>query len=199
RIISLSVLIGFASLMGFPFLAGYGSKYLIKYGYKGDLFFTVLLYAASVVTILYSMRFLYWSVFNRPEGRKKKNKVEDIAGIKIKRLVLIMILVLIIVIGIFAGRIGTVIGEIEFDLGFLIGLLEFAILLGVSILIHFRYGWFKKSEDSFPSLNPLFNSINHKFYNGGRYLYRLLYKEFQYQLLWIPLFLIILFLWYFIF
>jgi NADH-ubiquinone oxidoreductase chain 5 len=72
-----AMLIASLSLMGFPFLSGFYSKELILFVTYLDQFrFSFLkfglLYLASVLTVLYSLKILYNVFFNKPNGYKKK-------------------------------------------------------------------------------------------------------------------------------
>ncbi len=197
KLTSLSILFGFGSLMGLPLLAGYNGKYLIKYGFKSELLLTVFLYAGSLLTILYSIRFLYWGIFKDFFRNQHNSRNEPV--LLIHKLVLMAVIFLIVLVGLNAGGIIAVIDEFDFNLNLLIGLLEVTILLLVSLIILKGGNWFKTKYSTPPSLDLFFSRVNKGFYNGGRYLYNLLYQEFQYQLLLIPLFLLFLFLWYLIF
>jgi proton-translocating NADH-quinone oxidoreductase chain L len=72
-----AMLIASLSLMGFPFLSGFYSKELILFVTYLDQFrFSFLkfglLYLASILTVLYSLKILYNVFFNKPNGFKKK-------------------------------------------------------------------------------------------------------------------------------
>ena len=72
-----SMLIASLSLMGFPFFSGFYSKELILFVTYLDQFrFSYLkfglLYLASILTVLYSLKILYKVFFNKPLGYKKK-------------------------------------------------------------------------------------------------------------------------------
>ncbi len=64
----------------------------------------------------------------------------------------------------------------------------------ISTIILQKADWFKNKKDDSPSLDPLFNRINKGLYQGSRSLYNIIYQDFQYQLLWLPVFMLILFL-----
>lgn len=72
-----SMLIASLSLMGFPFFSGFYSKELILFityldQFRFSYFKFGLLYLASILTVLYSLKILYKVFFNKPLGYKKK-------------------------------------------------------------------------------------------------------------------------------
>ena len=69
---SIVTTICFISLMGFPLLAGYNSKYLIKHGFEGNVLFSSLFHLTSIVTYLYGIRFLWVLIFKDKQINWKK-------------------------------------------------------------------------------------------------------------------------------
>ncbi|AZO96036.1 complex I subunit 5 family protein [Halocella sp. SP3-1] len=196
KMTSLGILISFASLMGFPVLAGFNSKYLIKYGFENRLFFSIILYAASLLTALYSVRFLYWGIFRDLISREKRDSKLSSEQIgKSEYLVLTMIIVLLISLGFYSRTIINMFEKIEFQYNFLKGFLEISAFTVASILILKGISWNKIPHGTGPTLDKLFNNINRILFKNGQFIYNLVYQDFQYQLLWIPIFLVILFLW----
>lgn len=74
-----AMLIASLSLMGFPFLSGFYSKEVILFvtyldQFRFSHFKFILLYLASIITVLYSLKILYKVFFNKPNGFKEKYK-----------------------------------------------------------------------------------------------------------------------------
>lgn len=196
KVTSLLILISFASLMGFPVLGGFNSKYLIKYGFENRIFFSIILYAASLLTALYSVRFLYWGVFRDLISREKRDSKLSSGQIgRSEYLVLTIIIVLLITLGLYSGTIINMFEKIELQYNFIKGFLEVSVFITASILILKGIYWNKISYSSGPTLDKFFNNINRILFKNGQFIYNLVYQDFQYQLLWIPIFLVILFLW----
>lgn len=197
RLLSVSILAGFSSLIGIPLFIGYNAKYLVKYGLKGELFFTILLYAAGLLTWLYGLRFLYWGIF-KDLLEKKRNMdslKQNYSLDRADRLLLSIVVVLLLMGGLSSGVLTSLISEKVFEYHLIEGLMENIIYVFISVLLLKKAGWYKTKDNEVPSLDSLFNRINKGLYNLGRNLYNWIYQDFQYQLLWLPLFLLILFLW----
>ena len=197
-----TIIVSFGSLMGVPFLAGFSSKYLIKYGLsKGGDIFTYILYGASLLTLLYSLRFLYWSIFRdllKTTVNQIENKVSRHKLNKIEYPVLLLIIIFLLMQRINAKIIIENLGLENFNFNMIKGIIEFSILTLIAIIFLKKIKWLKREQDSHPSLDLLFNNINKGLYKSARFSYNLIYQNFQFQLLWIPLFLVILFLWQFL-
>ncbi|MFW6036078.1 MAG: complex I subunit 5 family protein [Halothermotrichaceae bacterium] len=197
KLSSLSMVISFASLMGIPLLAGFNSKYLIKYGYQNEFLFTIIMYTASLLTAFYSLRFIYLAIIkdlinNRSNSREQKYNLR-IA----EYLALVIMSTLLIIVGFNAELIELIISIVEktkFEYNFIKGILEVVIYILVSLIILKQLNWYKNIKEKSPTLDPIFASINKWLYNVGRFLYRIINLDFQFQLLWIPIFLLILFL-----
>lgn len=204
KLSSLSILIGFGSLMGVPLLAGYNSKYLIKYGFKSELILTILLYISSLLTGLYAIRFLYWGIF-RDLFLKKQGKIFSNGSNKAYKLrkaeylCLFLIIILLLTVGLCAELITNNVEKIEFNYNVMLGLVEVIVFLLLSVLILNILNWLKTEDKKIQSLDIAFNKTNKWLNNTGRYFYNQIYRDFQYQLLWIPLFLIFLLFWQLIF
>ncbi|MFW6287315.1 MAG: complex I subunit 5 family protein [bacterium] len=267
-IINMNILIGFGSVMGFPILTGFNSKYLIKYSFYGDQIFnlnsllpeslglikmnklaflsagdiiTFLLYAGSLLTGLYSLRFLYWGLFrgwnlskikerycrsislfkhnrnvlngknhgNNKASRVNRNantvnrnedtenrSVDTMGNYRIsygEALVLFFIVILLVVFGFKPGLIIDHLQQIDISFNLVSGLTEFIIIMAISLIILQRMNWLEITGIPIPSLDLFFNKVNKKIHQTSRLIYKGLYQDFQYQLLWIPLFIIILF------
>ncbi|MFW6035923.1 MAG: complex I subunit 5 family protein [Halanaerobiales bacterium] len=236
-IININTLTAFTSLMGFPILAGFNSKYLIKYSFYGEKVFnfnnllpevlinffkinklavlnistgeiiTMFLYAGGLLTGLYSLRFLYWGLF-RGLGKLKLQKIVNMLGGnekgnrvflkkhelgKIDLAVFLLITILLFIFGFYPDLIINRIRQLDISFNIISGIFEFIIITVLALLILKNRNWFKVTELPIPSLDLFFNKINKGVYRCSRSLYNVLYQNFQYQLLWIPLFLVILF------
>jgi len=196
RFNSLVILLSFASLMGIPLLAGFNSKYLIKYSYNNGFVITIVLYAASLLTALYALRFLYLAIIKDLMGKTKSSINGSTHKLrKVEYLALMFLSVLLLVVGFNAELIVNIVEDINyFKYNFLKGILETTAYLMISIIILWRIDWLKDKKGGLPSLDPLFNKINKCFFQSGRSLYSVIYQDFQYQLLWVPVFMLILFL-----
>lgn len=99
----ISMLIASLSLMGFPFFSGFYSKELILFNTYLDhlnfsLFKFMLLYLASILTVLYSLKILYKVFFNKPNGyRIRYLKAHEASPI------VLIIYSLLIILSIFSG------------------------------------------------------------------------------------------------
>lgn len=196
KLISISILVCFASLLGFPFLAGFTGKHIIKYGLKNNMPLTVILYAGSLLTCLYIVRFLYWGIFKDLIERKKNINKKGSGPVhsKIGDISFIVIITLLVSIGLFSGSIIKYLQEINIPGGAIKGYIEVVIFLLFSIIILYKYNWIKRENINCLSLDLFYKRINKRLYKIGRYLYDIIYQDFQYQLLSVPLFMIILFL-----
>ena len=195
KLSSLTIILSFASLMGIPLFVGFNSKYLIKYGLKDSTIFVLILYAASLLTALYSLRFLYIGIFEDLIKNRKNNNFSKKHNLRVlEYLVLIVIGTLLLLVGFNAEIIISAVGKIDFNYNLIKNTLEVCLYLLLSIIILKKIDWLKSEKEYLPSLDILFKNINKGLYNTGRYLYRVVYFDFQYQLLWLPLFLLILFI-----
>ncbi|MFW5992447.1 MAG: hypothetical protein ACOCQN_04570, partial [Halanaerobiaceae bacterium] len=236
KVLNFSVITGFSSLMGMPFLLGFNSKHLIKAGFLSEnilslktimpdwlvsilkikifsylhflgneYFLQFILYAGSLLTGLYSIRFLYWvilkNIMNKRSEEVKENhnpipQVED----KGTSIILVVLAFSLVLISLYCGDIINYLMGSNFHghYDLLSGSVEFLSIIILSLIILSRFNWLKTKAESIPSLDKAFSNINKAFFDGSRYLYNIIYQEFQYQLLWIPVFFIILFLWIFV-
>lgn len=217
KILGLSTIICFFSLMGFPFLPGFYSKYLIKYNFKGDTYLNLLFYLGTLLTIMYSFRFLWLGVFNDIFQKNNISKKSSLNFSEVFSLVSGIILILLIgihpdfLLNFYPGEVVT------FHL--ITGLKEFILyfIIAVSILIIFK--WFKVDSKEPPSLDRLFikwyrifyslssrtwkydsgvffeNYLYRFIFTSSRYFYNIVYTNFQNQLLWIPVIFVGILLW----
>ncbi|MEJ6950850.1 complex I subunit 5 family protein [Natronospora cellulosivora (SeqCode)] len=196
---SFTMIIAFASLIGVPLLAGFNSKYLLKFGLNNQIFFAIMMYAATLLTALYSLRFLYWGIFkdllpsNGAKEEKKRQKNFQLPSIHY--LVLLLLSSLILLVGLQAELIMNAIMEIDFTYNLFIGFIENLIIITLAYLILRYYNYFQLTRREVPSLDGIFQKLYKILYNIGRKSYNWIYQDFQYQLLCIPLFLIIILLW----
>ncbi len=248
-LINLSIITGFGSLMGTPLLAGFNSKYLIKSSFYGEQAFNIkttmplwmnfifakkfiifnvtdgelvsfILYGLSLLTGLYSIRFLYWGLF---KGIKKdrtsllsslmqdirsnlrdsdngaynlgKQSMENISQkiSKLDSLVLSIPIILIVLLAFYTTPILNTIMKIDLHFDLLHGYTEFTFMLILILFILKFARCFKTTNNKLPSLDLIFYNINKSFHKSARNLYTALYQDFQYQLLLIPIFILFLF------
>ncbi|MFW6282254.1 MAG: proton-conducting transporter membrane subunit, partial [bacterium] len=198
----LAMIMSFASMIGIPLLAGFNSKYLLKYAFQNQLSFTILMHAATFLTALYSLRFLYWLVFKDFfkdfRGNKFFSDGENFNKGKLHYFILILIIGLLFIPGLQAEFLKRILFGIDFNYNILSSFLELLLIITLSLFILKRSNYYKREGGEDLSLDDLFQLIYKKLYNIGRNSYRWVYKEFQYQLLWIPFFLIIAYLWAFL-
>ncbi|MFW6282253.1 MAG: complex I subunit 5 family protein [bacterium] len=231
KLLVLNILISFATLMGMPLLAGYNSKYLIKYGLKEqsafyikssapvlkksfytsksilvfdaflDYLFPVILFLASLLSILYSIRFLYIGIFSdifingirslENTGEDSKTNYFLNSGDKS---VLIISMLLIFLFSFLSNNINsTNIIDMNYNLLFALG--EVFLLILISVFFLHKLNWYREEFTDLPTLDLLYHNVYKFLYNRTRDIYNFIYKDFQYQLLWIPIFLIIILLW----
>ncbi|MFP4661124.1 MAG: complex I subunit 5 family protein [Halanaerobiales bacterium] len=107
--------------------------------------------------------------------------------------VLFFIVILLFVFGFNPGLIIDHLQQIDISFNLVSGLIEFIIITVIALIILQRMNWLKITGIPIPSLDLFFNKVNKKIHQTSRLIYKGLYQDFQYQLLWIPLFIIILF------
>jgi len=214
RLLSIFTIISFLSLSGIPILAGFNSKYLLKHALHNNIVLIIILHLSGIITLLYVLRFFYWT-FKFESPAESLSEIKENYSLKLfDKISQFPVLILLIVIGIFPGSIiySGAFKSLEFN--FFSGLLYYFLYFLISILILKRFKWIKTPEKALPSLdrmmrrlykyiyyfskksrkyNPeiFFESYLYKwFFNGSRCVYELIYKDFQSQLLWIPIFFI---------
>jgi NADH-quinone oxidoreductase subunit M len=209
--ISLTILVSFASLMGIPLLAGYNSKYLIKLGVKNSQLLKMMLHGASLLTVFYASRALWWTIF---KDFPWKIKFYTKLGKK-KHFFILLVSLLLLLLGVFPN----LIMKLELNFHLLKGLRDNLIYILITVIILKKSNWFKVKEKETPSLDLLFTKVykyshslstktleynselffeNHLYkwiYNSSHFIHSVLYTDFQSQLLWIPLLLFGLLLW----
>jgi NADH-quinone oxidoreductase subunit M len=221
---SLTTLISFSSLMGLPLLAGYNSKYLIKHGFEGELVLTVLLSAASIMTVLYAARFLRWGLldFNKNDNTVNNGKSNNYLLAINEKFSILPPVILLIFLGTFPFLLINLLDNNVYHFHLLTGIknIIFYLLIGGALL--YKLEWIKVAEKTPPSLNKYFKQsykliyalsikskefdadvffetfLYQKLYNFSRWLYNKVFINFQLQLLWIPLFILLLLVWKFI-
>ncbi len=214
---SAATLLALLSLAGFPLLAGYNSKYLIKHAFEHSRFLIMLLHMASILTVLYVIRFLKWGFGDKPDLHSKNIKGNYLLGLS-EKLSLIPALILLIFPGIFPNLILNYFNSnIKFHL--LSGSVYVTVYIIIGLILLYKLNWLKVKEKEPPSLDKYFKTgyeliyilsaktkqfdadvffekyLYGKIYNGARILYTRIFVSFQCQLLWIPLLLILLFIW----
>ncbi|MFW6305799.1 MAG: proton-conducting transporter membrane subunit [Bacillota bacterium] len=197
KLSSICIILSSASMMGLPFLPGFSSKYLIKYSFHNNILITVTLYVGSILTVLYTLRFIYIAIINDMIKNIKSADISNPADKKniqiSENIILILIGTFLLLIGINYKDVLIVISENTIKIKSVEGFIEILIYLVISIVILIKFDFLKGFNKKTYSLDDLFNKINKKLYHSGRYLNNLLYQDFQYQLLFIPLFLLLIF------
>lgn len=215
-----AITISLFSLMGVFFLTGYHSKHLIKNAFKGIKLIEYLIHAASITTIMYSLRLMWWlwirNLFSNDEKSEgKKNFSPGIYGYS----VIIFLSFVLIYTGINPQFLATKILDFEIHFHFLDGLIDYILYFIFAIIILWKFDFIKSEEKRAPSLDNVFNNLTKSLYkisgkvfefdtgvffesylyeaiyNFSRSIYNLIYTDFQLQLLWIPTLFMILYAW----
>lgn len=138
RVNSLSTFISFLSLMGIPLFVGYNSKHLIKYALDHHPFFIIILHISSIITVLYSLRVLWLTMFKnskfnfsyfKSDEKCKRNYILSLG----EKLVLLLPVLALIVFGVFSNQILNI--NIDFDV--LTGLLFSFIYVFIGVRLYF--------------------------------------------------------------
>ncbi len=226
RVLTICTLVSFSSLMGLPLLAGYYSKYLIKHGLEGNIFVVILLHGTAIMTFLYALRFMKWSIFKDifydSDDSISSNKGNITANLKmniIDKLSILTASILLIILGLLPSILTAFISNRIFNYHLLTGILYILIYFSLAIIILVKLRWIKIEEKELPSLDEFFkkfygffkllsvnslridtkeffeNYLYRILYNMSRWLYNNIFVSFQNQLLWIPVFLILIFIW----
>lgn len=213
KINSVLTILGLAVLAGFPMLAGYNSKTLIKYAAEKGVFLKYLFHLLSVLTYLYVFRFLKWSIFNfdKEEDINKDNIFKE--GQTIFSITLPIVLILII------GFASNSIIDIEYtDFHLLEGFIKNLFYIVISLGFLKLTNWIYIKEKPVPSMDLLLIKIKNwyriflgekkvktlevdmenQIYNFliyvSEFIYNLLPKKMQSQLLLIPIVVLLLLL-----
>ena len=209
---SILTIIGLSVLAGVPLLAGYNSKYLIKYAAGDEIFLKYIFHILSIITYLYVFRFLRWAFFNND----KNNKSTDISITRNNFVISIFTPLLIVIIITFTAK--SLIGLATIDFHILDGILKNSIYIVISLLILATFNWVHVKEKPVPSLNLLLikiknfmniskgedkvktlevdmeNQIYNSLINTSKTINNILPKKLQTQLLIIPIAILLLLL-----
>lgn len=198
---AVNTIVGFSSLMGMVFLAGFHTKNLIKHGTAEIYAVGFFLYGATLITVLYAMRFLWWGILKdivTKTAQKSREKVSCYyrAGAYEKAPLMIGSL-LLLVFGIYPPLIYMLMGVEDPQVVILWWptMIEniFFLLGGVALLAVTKGLFFPVRP--VPSLNRMLELVvtgTRKLSNG---VYHLVFPSFQYQLLWIPLIILFFLIW----
>ena len=219
---ALAIIVSLLSLMGTFFLTGYHSKYFIKYSLKSVIYLKLLFHGASIVTVLYSLRLIWWlwikNIFNKnkKEGEIKKRNFSP--GEYGYSSILFLIFALFFT-GISPRYIYDEFFMENINFHFIDGITNYFLYLLLAVLILWKLNWIKTKEKSVPELDDIFKKVNNFLYKiSGKFLeydtgvffesylynsiykisqsiYNLIYTDFQLQLLWIPTLLMLLYMW----
>jgi len=209
---SILTIIGLSVLAGMPFLAGYNSKYLIKYAAGDEIFLKYVFHILSIITYLYVFRFFRWAFFNNDKGFKKTHD-----EIKRSNFIFSTLTPILIIFGITVFSNSLIgLGNINFHI--LDGLLKNSIYIVVSLLILATFNWVHVKVKPVPSLNLLLiniknfmniskgdskvntlevdmeNQIYNSLINTSKAINNVLPKKLQSQLLLIPIAILLLLL-----
>lgn len=144
RINSIATFISFLSLIGIPLLAGYNSKYLIKHSFDHP-FFIIALHLGSIITVLYSLRVLWITMFKNSRLNfsffKTNKKCEGNYSLSLaEKLALLLPLITLIFFGIFSNQILNT----AFDFKILIGFLFSFLYIYIGIRLYFAFFFQKR-------------------------------------------------------
>ncbi|MGM0446427.1 MAG: complex I subunit 5 family protein, partial [Bacillota bacterium] len=209
---SILTIIGLSVLAGVPFLAGYNSKYLIKYAAGDEIFLKYLFHILSIITYLYVFRFFRWAFFNNDEdfkrSRDKSKRSNFIFSISTPLLIVFAITFIS----------NSLIGLDDINFHILDGVLKNSIYIVVSLLILATFNWVHVKVKPVPSLNVLLikiknfmniskgeskvntlevdmeNQIYNSLINTSKTINKILPKKLQSQLLIIPIVILLLLL-----
>jgi len=220
RLNSIGTIIGFMSLMGLPFIFGYYGKHLIKHGIENSLFLNIILHVGSILTILYALRFLRWGIMGDKKKVEDQREIHRTFFLDYPvRISLLIPSVILLLLGIWPGILKVWLPDMRIENNWFMGIISYSGYLLLSFLLLSRLNWLKVKEKEPPSLDRLFKRVyqylrlisikcrrfdaeaffEHFLYpvlfRLSRRLYLLIYRNFQVQLFWIPLFLIMLLLW----
>ena len=138
QINSITTFMSFLSLIGIPLFAGYNSKHLIKYSLDHHPFFIIILHIGSIITVLYSLRVLWFIMFKhskldfsyfRPEKNCQRNYILN----SIEKITLLLPVLILIVFGIFSNQILNI--NMKFDI--LTGFLFSFVYIFIGVRLYF--------------------------------------------------------------
>ncbi|MFW6270123.1 MAG: complex I subunit 5 family protein, partial [Bacillota bacterium] len=165
RLNTFTTIIAFLSLMGLPLLAGYNSKYLVKHGYEGNEIITVLLYAASLITVFYGLRFFRLGLFkdiwhnskinfslNKFILNKKENYSLNIG----EKLSVLIPVILIIFLGVYPDFLMLYLDKQVHNFHMIDGLIEIFLYIIIAVILLNSVDWFKVKERPLLSLDSYF-------------------------------------------
>ncbi|MFW5985904.1 MAG: proton-conducting transporter membrane subunit, partial [Halanaerobiales bacterium] len=211
-----ATIISLLSLMGVPLFLGYSSKYLLKHGFEGQKIFILLFHVAGVLTVMYGLRFIKWGLV----GRGKRQEAESsYSPVGFEKIAFILPAFLLVGGGVLTQLYPDLFGRHIHSFHLANGLITSTVYFLLATIILSGLDWIKAAEKSPPSLDKylrrtyeIFYAISSrsrefdtdlffesflygKIYNLSRSLYNIVFTGFQNQLLWIPLFLLLLLLW----
>jgi len=210
---SVLTILGLSVLVGFPFIAGYNSKTLVKYAAGDGLFFTYLFHLLSILTYIYVFRFLKWGIFNLDHDEEIDQEVKYIEGNTLFSIGLPIIIIL--VIGFVSN---SLIGINYTDFHLLEGLIKNSVYIIIALSFLKLTNWAYVEEKPVPSMDlflikmknwyriitgkekvktlevDMENQIYNILINISKFVYKLLPKKIQSQLLLIPIVVLLLLL-----
>ncbi|MFO7814128.1 MAG: complex I subunit 5 family protein [Halanaerobiales bacterium] len=214
RMNSILTIIGLTVLAGFPILAGYNCKYLIKYASGDNLILTYTFHGLSILSYLYVFRFLKWGIFNIDKKEKENFKKDEVREAN-SFLSISIPLLLIIVITFTSNRL---LGIKFIDYHIMSGILKNVIYLVIALSILKITNWIYVKEKPVPSMDlflirmknwynvfkgrpkvktlevDMENQIYNFLISFAEFVYNYLPKKIQSQLLIIPIVILLLLL-----
>lgn len=161
---SIFTILGLAGLAGLPLIGGYNSKYLIKYAAGNSILFKYLFHLLSVITYLYVIRLLRWTIFKIKKDNKLINKTKadssDFFSLSVGSPLILVIAVAFVS--------SYLVSLNSFDFHLLEGSLHTLIYILVAVIILKAYKWLPVEEKEVPSMDLLLkNTINgYRFVKG---------------------------------
>ena len=150
KINSILTVIGLLVLVGFPLIAGYNSKTLIKYAAGESVIFEYLFHILSILTYIYVIRFLRWGIFNFDQSEEIKEENIYIEG----KNVFSIALPILVILGV--GLVSNSIIEIEYSNFHLMeGFLKSIIYIAISLGLLKAKEWIYVKEKPVPSMDRL--------------------------------------------
>lgn len=172
---ALATTIGFLSLAGIAPFAGYAGKHLIKLEAEGNLWLLILIQLISFLSVLYSLRFLWWGLFKNRSNFTLQKEVQK-SNLSFQLLIATFIL---LILGIWPSTFSALLG-IETDGLFLWSfqkILSNLIPLVTGGLLLFWLGGLSVRPKKAPSLDFLFQGTYTCCYRISRRCFQLLDSE----------------------
>ena len=150
KINSVLTIFGLLVLVGFPLIAGYNSKTLIKYAAGDSTIFKYLFHFLSILTYLYVIRFLGWGIFKVDKTEEIREENVFIEGKTIFSMALPLFVILVL------AFVSNSIIEIDYNnFHFMNGFIKSIIYIVISLGILKAKDWIYVKEKPVPSMDRL--------------------------------------------